>query len=181
MPILLETRPNWRELLADAIAKLNELNARAKTERQATDEFVRPIMLLQAQPRRGKNPVTVEVVEQCLREDFNVPPEQIARATGSDRGLEGVDILAEGCPIRFVITIQALREGWDCPFAYVLCSVAEMSSGTAVEQILGRVMRLPHVKRKQQEALNRAYAYAASANFAATAESLIDGLVQNGS
>jgi type III restriction enzyme len=180
MPIILETRPNWRALLADAIAKLNELDARAKTERQATDEFVRPIMLLQAQPRRGKNPVTVDVVEQCLREDFNVPPEQIARATGSERGLAGVDILAEGCPIRFVITIQALREGWDCPFAYVLCSVAEMSSGTAVEQILGRVMRLPHVKRKQQEALNQAYAYAASTNFAATAESLIDGLVQNG-
>jgi type III restriction enzyme len=180
MPILLETRPNWRELLADAIAKLGELEACAKTERQAAGEFIRPVMLLQAQPKRGKNPITIDVVEQCLMEDFNIPAEQIARATGSDRELEGVDILAEDCPIRFVITIQALREGWDCPFAYVLCSVAEMSSGTAVEQILGRVMRLPHVRRKRQEALNQAYAFAASANFAATAESLIDGLVQNG-
>jgi len=180
MPILLETRANWRELLADAIARLNELDAHAQTERQASGEFIRPVMLLQAQPRRGKNPITVEVVEQCLRDDFNITAEQIARATGSEKGLEGVDILAEGCPIRFVITIQALREGWDCPFAYVLCSVAEMSSGTAVEQILGRVMRLPHAKRKRQEPLNQAYAYAASANFAATAENLIDGLVQNG-
>jgi type III restriction enzyme len=180
MPILLEARPNWRELLADAIAKLNELEARAEAERQATGEFIRPVMLLQAQANRGKNPITVDVVEQCLMEDFNIPAEQIARATGADRELEGVDILAQDCPVRFVITIQALREGWDCPFAYVLCSVAEMRSSTAVEQILGRVMRLPHIKRKQQEELNQAYAFAASANFAATAESLIDGLVQNG-
>lgn len=180
MPILLETRPNWRELLADAIAKLNELEVCAKAERQATNEFIRPVMLLQAQPNRGKNPITVDVVEQCLMEDFNIPAEQIARATGTDRELEDVDILAQDCPVRFVITIQALREGWDCPFAYVLCSIAEMSSGTAVEQILGRVMRLPHIKRKRQEELNQAYAFAASVNFAATAESLIDGLVQNG-
>lgn len=180
MPILLETHPNWRELLADAIARLDELETQAKAERQITDEYLRPIMLLQAQPRRGENPITVDVVEDCLIRDFNVPPGHIARATGTEKGLEGVDILAEDCPIRFVITIYALREGWDCPFAYVLCSVAEMSSGTAVEQILGRVMRLPHVRRKQHDALNLAYAYAASANFGATAQSLIDGLVENG-
>jgi type III restriction enzyme len=180
MPILLETRPHWRELLADAIARLNELEALAKVERQVTGEFIRPVMLLQAQPRRGGDALSVDVVEKCLVEDFNIPAGHIARATGSDRGLEGVDILAEDCPIRFVITIQALREGWDCPFAYVLCSVAEMSSGTAVEQILGRIMRLPHARRKAQDALNQAYAYAASTDFAATAEGLIDGLVQNG-
>jgi len=180
MPIMLETHPNWRELLANAIAQLNQLDAEAKAERQLTGEHLRPIMLLQAQPRRGENSISVDVVEECLIRDFNIAPEQIARATGTEKGLKGVDILAEDCPIRFVITVYALREGWDCPFAYVLCSVAEMRSGTAVEQILGRVMRLPHVKRKQHDALNLAYAYAASANFGATAQSLVDGLVQNG-
>ena len=59
------------------------------------------------------------------------------RATGEDRGLDGVDVLSKDCPIRYIITVQALKEGWDCPFAYVLCTVAEQSSKTAVEQILG--------------------------------------------
>lgn len=180
MPLILETRENWRELLGDAVAKLNELEKIAKQETHTSLEYLRPIMLIQAQPRRGKTPITVEVIKRCLQEDFDVPNNQIARATGDQKDLEGIEILSPNCPIRFVITIQALREGWDCPFAYILCSIAEMSSGTAVEQILGRVMRLPYARRKRLDALNQAYAFAASANFAATAESLIDGLIQNG-
>ncbi|MCP4538315.1 MAG: DEAD/DEAH box helicase family protein [Chloroflexi bacterium] len=180
MPILLETRLNWRELLTDAIAKLDQLDACAQVEGKATGEYIRPIMLLQAQPRRGKDAITIDVVEQCLLDDFRIPKAQIARATGSDRELDGVDVLDPKCPIRYIITVQALREGWDCPFAYILCSVTEMRSSTAIEQILGRVMRLPHTKRKQHEVLNQAYAYAASANFAVVAQNLVDGLVQNG-
>ena len=124
--------------------------------------------------------MTVEVVENCLLEEHNIPEDQIARATGEDRGLDNIDINDPECPIRYVITVQALREGWDCPFAYVLCSVAEMRSSTAVEQILGRVMRLPKAKRKKQKSLNSAYAFVASRNFYKTASALADGLVQNG-
>ena len=138
-------------------------------------------MLIQAQPRRrNQETLTVEVVEQCLLEEHNIPEDQIARATGEDRGLDNVNLNDPECQIRYVITVQALREGWDCPFAYVLCSVAEMRSSTAVEQILGRVMRLPKAKRKKQELLNSAYAFVASQNFHDTASALADGLIQNG-
>ena len=122
MPIQLETRPQWKELLADAIAQRNALEKAAKAEA----EYIRPVMLLQAQPnRKGQENITVDVLEECLLQDHNIPKEQIARATGSDRDLDGVDILSDKCEIRYVITIEALREGWDCPFAYVLCTVAE--------------------------------------------------------
>lgn len=181
MPIRLMTRPQWKELLADAIATLSGLEALAKKERQATREYIRPIMLIQAQPHyKNKPSLTVDVVEECLLNDHHIPADHIARATGSDKDLAGVDLASPDCPIRFVITVQALREGWDCPFAYVLCSVAEMHSSTAVEQILGRVLRLPNAQRKQQDDLNLAYAFAASANFAAAANELADALVQNG-
>ena len=76
--------------------------------------------------------------------------------------------------------MQALKEGWDCPFAYVLCTVAEQSSKTAVEQILGRIMRLPKVRRKRRQELNIAYAFTASISFDEAAKTLQDGLVQNG-
>ena len=62
----------------------------------------------------------------------------------------------------------------------VLCSVAEIGSARAVEQILGRVLRLPRAKRKQQAALNCAYAVVASPKFLAAAQSLKDALVENG-
>lgn len=181
MPILLETLPDWRNLLSNAIAQLDQLEQAARDERQSNGEYIRPIMLLQAQPNyKDRETITVDVLEKALVEDFKIPESQIARATGSERGLDGIDIFAEDCAIRYIITIQALREGWDCSFAYILCSVAEMSSSVAVEQMLGRIMRLPRAQRKQQETLNQAYAFAASTSFAETANALVDGLVQNG-
>jgi len=181
MPIRLETRPNWQELVADAVATLSQLEAAARAERQETGEYLRPIMLLQAQPRRKDQPtLTVEVVKECLLNDHKIPEEQIAIATGSEWELNDVDLSSPTCPIRYVITVQALREGWDCPFAYVLCSVAEMRSSTAVEQILGRVMRLPKAQRKARGELNLAYAFSASQNFGEAARALQDALVENG-
>jgi type III restriction enzyme len=181
MPIQLETMPEWKRLLAAAIAQRNALEVEAEKEREETGEYIRPVMLIQAQPRRkDRETLTVEVVEKCLLEEHKIPEEQIARATGEDKGLDDVDINDPECQIRYVITVQALREGWDCPFAYVLCSVAEMRSPRAVEQILGRVMRLPKAQRKKQESLNSAYAFVASRNFYDAASALTDGLVQNG-
>jgi len=181
MPILLDTLPDWRNLLTNAIAQLERLDQAARAEQTASGEYIRPIMLLQAQPKyKNRDTITVDVLEKALIEDYKIPEAHIARATGSERGLDGVDIFAAACPIRYIITVQALREGWDCSFAYVLCSVAEMSSSTAVEQMLGRILRLPRAQRKQQDDLNQAYAFAASASFAATANALVDGLVQNG-
>ena len=181
MPIQLETDPDWNRLLTTAIAQRDALEVDAAREREETGEYIRPVMLIQAQPRsKDRETLTVEVVERCLIEEHGIPEEQIARATGEDKGLDDVDINDPECQIRYVITVQALREGWDCPFAYVLCSVAEMRSSTAVEQILGRVMRLPKAQRKKQESLNSAYAFVASQNFYDAAAALTDGLVQNG-
>ncbi|MEI9475796.1 MAG: DEAD/DEAH box helicase family protein [Deltaproteobacteria bacterium] len=180
LPIRLKTRPNWKELLGEAIRARNGLEKSAQTNQVETGEYLRPIMLLQAQPRsKERETITVDEVERCLLEEFRIPREQVVRATGEDRGLDGVDVLYKDCPIRYIITVQALKEGWDCPFAYVLCTVAEQSSKTAVEQILGRIMRLPKARKKTRQELNIAYAFAASRSFDEAARTLQDGLVQN--
>src|SRR5690606_27581634 len=75
---------------------------------------------------------------------------------------------------------QKLKEGWDCPFAYVLCSVSEMRSSVAVEQIVGRILRMPQARRKVHDALNRAYAFSASRHFGDALNALKDVLVENG-
>ncbi len=181
MPIRLDTRPEWKELLSDAIHCRNRLEKAASMERQQTGEYIRPIMLIQAQPKRqGQDTLTVDVVKQCLITDHNIHEEQIAIATGATKELEGVDLLSPDTQIRYVITIQALREGWDCPFAYVLCSVAESRSATAIEQILGRVMRLPKAALKNHDELNMAYTFATSTNFFEVANRLTDALVESG-
>ena len=181
LPIRLETQTNWQALLSDAIAHRSDLEKKADIELRKTDDYIRPIMLIQAQPRRqGKETLTVDVIEKSLIEDHHIPKNQIARATGDDKELEGVDLWKKQCEIRYVITVQALREGWDCPFAYVLCSVAEQRSLGAVEQILGRILRLPYCKPRNVEDLNKAYAFVSSSNFADAAQNLVDALVENG-
>ncbi len=181
MPIRLTVRPQWKELLSDAIGQRNRLEAAAKLELRQSGEYLRPIMLLQAQARsQNKETLTVDVVRQTLLDDFKIPENQIVRATGEIDEIGETDLSQPGCPIRYVITVQALREGWDCPFAYVLCSAAESKSSTAVEQILGRILRLPKASHKQNDSLNLAYAFATSENFGIVANQLRDSLVQNG-
>lgn len=180
MPIKLETRPNWEELLTDAVAMRRALEKEAEKERVATEEYLRPIMLLQAQPRsRHEERLTADVLKQKLIHDHRVPENHIVIATGETDELPS-DILSAACPVRYVITVQKLREGWDCPFAYVLCSVAELHATTAVEQILGRIMRLPKTTPKKHEKLNAAYAFVASQGFLEAAKALKDGLIENG-
>lgn len=184
MPILLKYREPWDALLGDAIGLLNKLQEEANAEQAQTGEYIRPIMLLQAQPHfEKKSSIAVETVRTALINQFHIPEEQIAIATGEIRDLdkpENQDVLSPSCKLRFIITVQALKEGWDCPFAYVLFSVAELSSGRAVEQILGRILRMPKAKRKQREFLNSAYAYVASTKFDAAARALREGLIHAG-
>ena len=181
MPIELVRRENWQDALRDTIACLNKLQMKADLEREATGEYLRPIALLQAERKDSQRETLVpEKVKQGLMEDFGIPEDQIAIATGMLDEIAGEDILSEKSPKRFIITIDKLREGWDCPFAYVLCSFRNTNSSTAAEQLLGRILRMPGAIRKTQPDLNEAYAFITSSDFQATVESLRDGLVRNG-
>ncbi len=105
------------------------LETTARAEEKKTGEYIRPVVLLQAQPRsRQKDTLTFQVIKQCLVEDFKVPENEIAIATGDQREIQDVDLFDRACPIRFIITVQALKVGWDCSFAYVLCTVSEIST-----------------------------------------------------
>ena len=76
-----------------------------------------------------------------------------------------------------MLTQQALAEGWDCPSAYILVSMAEIRSATAVEQLLGRILRQPGAAQRETQALNQSYAFVVSQDFSGTAQGLRDRLV----
>lgn len=179
LPLELATHAEWRVSLRDAIARLRMLEAEALEEAKLTGEVIKPVMLIQAERRAQTETFTPERVKQALIDDFNVDAAHIAIATGA------VDELGERRETdpdypQFIITVDKLREGWDCPSAYVLFSFRNTTSATAVEQVLGRVLRMPKAIRKQREPLNRAYAYVVSDRLAETVQNLRDGLVQNG-
>lgn len=100
--------------------------------------------------------------------------------TGNQRELDGINLFDQSCPIEYIITIEALKEGWDCSFAYVFCSVKQVSSSRDAEQLLGRVLRMPYAKRRVIEDLNRAYAHLATSKFSRAAQELTDTLIAMG-
>lgn len=181
LPIHLETRTDWTEVVQEAVSRRHQLEKISKQEELETGEYIRPIMLLQAQSKsKTKETITVDALKQHLMENHKIPEEQIAIATGGTKEIEDVDLFSRECPIRYIITVQALKEGWDCSFAYVLCSVAEIGSQKSVEQVLGRILRLPKAEKKHHAELNFAYAFAASQRFMDAADSLRDALIENG-
>ncbi len=184
LPVVLETEPNWQQCLADAIGRREALQQLADEERRAGAAYLRPLVLIQSEPRRaGVETLDFERVRNELITNHGIPPAEIVVATGEEKGLELIDadfklgIADPACPVKFVITQKALAEGWDCPFAYILVSMASLSSATAVEQLLGRVLRQPGASHRQAKALNQSYAFVVSRNFAETAGALRDRLV----
>ena len=176
LPIsLAEHAQGWPQAVFAAIQQQKALEAAALKDEAAGAQYVRPIVLFQAQNENDEMPP--EKLRTYLQDELHLPPEQIVVATGTTRELDGLDILSRSCPVRFVITVQALREGWDCPFAYILCSLQKLSSATAVEQLLGRVLRMPYAAKRGQPALNRAYAHVCEAEFSKAAHALADRLI----
>lgn len=177
IPIVLESRSQWEQVVADGMVKREELEKRAK---KLAKEYIRPIALLQAQPKsKVRTTVTVEDLKQMLLAR-KIPESQIKIKTSDIDELEGIDLFDKKCEVRYILTVNALAEGWDCSFAYVLISVANLGAKVAVEQIIGRVIRMPNAKRKTDEALNRSYVFASAANFNEAASRVIGGLENNG-
>ncbi|OGT34843.1 MAG: restriction endonuclease subunit R, partial [Gammaproteobacteria bacterium RBG_16_51_14] len=184
LPIVLETEPNWQQCLADAIGRRDALHKLADEERRAGAAYLRPLVLIQSEPRRaGVETRDFERVRNELITNHRIPADEIVVATGEEKGVEQIDadyklgIADPACPVKFIITQKALAEGWDCPFAYILVSMASLYSATAVEQLLGRVLRQPGASHRQARVLNQSYAFVVSRNFAETASALRDRLV----
>ncbi|MCP5231111.1 MAG: DEAD/DEAH box helicase family protein [Zoogloeaceae bacterium] len=174
LPVMLTEHQDWQAAVRDAVLTRKRLAIEAQKE----TDYLRPIVLLQADNKNGE--VTVEVLKRHLIEQLNVDEAAIAIATGNQRELSGIDLTARDCPITHIITIEALKEGWDCPFAYVFCSVKDVRSSKDAEQLLGRVLRMPYARKRQVEALNRAYAHLASPHFTQAAQLLTDKLINMG-
>ncbi len=171
LPVQLEEARSWQDAVVNGIQQRNHLEEVAAAE----PEYLRPIMLIQAEPKDRE--VTVVVVKQYLIEEAGIPEAEIAIATGEVRELADVDLFAADCPVRYIITVQALKEGWDCSFAYVFVSTASVQSSKDAEQLLGRVLRMPYARRRVHDELNRAYAHVAVASWLESVSKIKDNLI----
>ncbi len=176
LPVILRNRPDKDTVYRDAIDLQGQLEREAIAEEGRSGRYIRPIVLFQAESRTGQEDRdTFDKVRRTL-EDLEVPADRIAIKTADIDEIGDTDLLVRDCPIRFIITVNALKEGWDCPFAYVLASLADRSSEIDVQQVLGRVLRQPYAREHGAIRLNMSYVLTASEKFGKTIGAIITGL-----
>lgn len=129
----------------------------------------------QAQPKQAENKETFARLKKRLI-DSGIPEEEIAIKTAEINELKNVKLQSPDCKIKYIITVNALKEGWDCPFAYLLATLANKTSAVDVEQILGRVLRLPYTQKNSCKFLNLSYVLTCSNDFHTTITKIIQGL-----
>ena len=188
IPLNLEPRQSsdWRATLNAALAKLDMLNGEAEKLRADTDRYIRPIMLVQVErtgrdQRESGHIHAEDVRDYLLTLGFDEPEVIIKTAEQNDLNQpENQDLLSPTNRVRAIITKQALQEGWDCPFAYVLCALAASSGMTAMTQLVGRILRQPGAERTGVKALDECHVITHHAETESVVEAIKTGLEQDG-
>lgn len=186
LPVIVYNHQDKTEVINTALQLQKSLELQALQEEKNGGKYIRPIVLFQAQPKNGKDFLTAEEEKSNVQKlkdkliELKIPDEQIKIKTANINEIKGIDLLSRQCPIRYIITINALKEGWDCPFAYILASLADKNSAVDVEQILGRILRQPYVLKHNFELLNVSYVLTASSKFRDTLQNIVKGLNKAG-
>jgi type III restriction enzyme len=162
-----KANPDWRETLLEAHNHLEMLKEKAGEYHANTNNYIRPICLIQVE-RTGKEQrksglIHSEVVREHLINVVGLQPEEVAVKTSEKDELKEVDdvggLMSQNCRIRYIITKQALQEGWDCAFAYCLAILTKPGSKTALTQLVGRILRQPFAKKTGVKELDESYVF----------------------
>ena len=168
LPINIHTSGSseWQDLLTKARDKREALAAKAGSLANGGDgkvKVIRPMVLVQVErtgkDQRGPDYIHSEDAREYLIQRLGVPEAAVKVKTADNDGLEDVDLDDPDCPVTWIITKSALQEGWDCPFAYILVSLNNTGSLSAMTQLVGRILRQPDQRRTSDSDLNESYVY----------------------
>ena len=178
------TEAEWQFTLAQAVERLESLEREAQSFQSSEGSYIRPIAVVRVE-RTGKDQrdgehIHAEDVREYLTQNLDIPADCVRVKSSESDELGKDDLLSEYSPVRWIITKAALMEGWDCPFAYVLVMLDNTRAQRALTQLVGRVMRQPHARRTQREALDQCYVYCMNTDVGVAVQQVKNGLEQEG-
>lgn len=177
---------DWRDCLRESLDHLNRLQRAADRLAADTNRYIRPILLIQVE-RTGKDQREAGFIHAEDAKAFllhaGLSVTEVAIKTSEKNDLaspENIDLLSPACPVRAIITKQALQEGWDCPFAYVLCSLSAAKNLSAMTQLVGRIIRQPDATRVGVPLLDECYVICHHVETRKVVQSIKEGLEADG-
>ncbi len=189
MPLNLDPRAgsDWHHTLAAALNRLRLLDEAAKSLQADSGRYIRPILLVQVErtgsDQRDGNHIHALDAKEWLTNVGGLDEAEIAIKTADTNDLaapENLDLLGTTNRVRVIITKSALQEGWDCPFAYVLCALAASANLSAMTQLIGRILRQPHAEKTGVALLDESYVITHHANTADVVNAIKRGLEEDG-
>lgn len=154
---------DWKAMLSEIKSHREKLEKKARALKQSRGIYVRPIALIQVEAtgndqrgRRGRIH-SLDAREHLI--ELGINPDEIAIKTSAQNDIEDVDLFSADCPVRYIITKEALREGWDCSFAYILGVIPNVGSNTGITQLVGRILRQPNARKTGLKELDESYVY----------------------
>ncbi len=161
--IINKTSVDWKNTMLASHEKREELEKIAKKYEQNSGQYIRPINLIQVErtgkDQRASGMIHAEDVKEFLIKKCAIPEEHIAIKSSEKDDIEGINLLDPACPVRYIITKQALQEGWDCPFAYILTILTNPSSQLSITQLVGRILRQPFARKTKINDLDESYVF----------------------
>lgn len=153
---------NWREMINEIKKKRESLEKEAILLNRNKGVYIRPIVLIQVErtgkDQREKGFVHSEDAREYLVEQ-GVSAYEIAVKSSEMDEIKEEKLLSSSSEIRYIITKEALKEGWDCSFAYILGVVPSARTESSMTQLVGRVLRQPYAKKTGVRALDESYVY----------------------
>jgi len=180
--------PDWKDTLLAGVNKRNILEHKAREHEANSGVNIRPICLIQVErtgkEQRGTRYIHSEDVREHLIKIIGIPVEQVAVKTSEKDELKEIDdiggLMGRDCRIRYIITKQALQEGWDCAFAYVLVVLTNPASKNALTQLVGRILRQPGARKTKIRELDESYVLCFKQNANKLLASIRDGFSREG-
>jgi len=179
-----KTSLDWKDTMLASFEMRNHLEKVAKDYEENTGEYIRPICLIQVErtgkDQRGSDFIHAEDAKEYLIKQCNVPETHIAIKSSEKDDIEGIDLFAKTCDIRYIITKQALQEGWDCSFAYILTILTNPGSAVGITQLVGRILRQPKAIKTKIKELDECYIFTFKPNARTLVKEIKNGLEEEG-
>lgn len=182
--VINKSSPDWKDVMLASKEKRDYLERKTKEYEANTGEHIRPICLVQAErtgkEQRGTKYIHAEDVKEYLIKQCGVSENEIAIKSSEKDDIEGIDLLSRDCDIKYIITKQALQEGWDCAFAYILTILTNPGSQLSITQLVGRILRQYKARKTKVKDLDESYVFCHRPKAGTLLESIKNGFEVEG-
>ena len=175
---------DWQNTLSEAADRLDSLKAEARSLENSEGRYIRPIAVVRVErtgnDQRDGEYIHAEDVREYLIQNLAVPEDAVKVKSSVTDELGRENLLSEFSPVHWIITKNALMEGWDCPFAYVLVMLDNTQAQRAITQLVGRVLRQPHARHTGRQELDQCYVYCWNTDVSVAVRQVKNGLEHEG-